>query len=151
LEEKARQIASDVTETGKQAVKDAADQLSPVVDKAMTKSKEEARSAVQEVGIDPDKLTASKPSTTPPVGQAAGMNTGQAKAPALNRDTLSGQWKQVKGDVKGKWGQLTDDDITQVEGDYEKLIGVLQTRYGYTREHVEREISEFFNSRKSQV
>jgi len=159
LEEKARQIVSDVTETGKQAVKDAADQLSPVVDKAMTKGKEEARSAVQEVGIDPDKLTASKPSTapsmgqaagaTPAMGQAAGANPSQVKAPALNRDTLSGQWKQVKGDAKSKWGQLTDDDLMRVEGDYEKLIGVIQTRYGYTREHVEREINDFFNSRKS--
>jgi len=173
LEEKARQIASDVAETGKQAVKDAADQLSPVVDKAMAKSKEEARSAAQEVGINPDKLTAGKSSTTSSGssssgtsssgmsssgmsssggslsgGQAMGATSSQSKAPVLNRDTFSGQWKQIKGNVKSKWGQLTDDDMMQIEGDYDKLIGAIQTRYGYTREHVEREINDFFDSQK---
>jgi len=188
LEEKVRQIASDVSETGKQAVKDAAEQLSPVVDKAMTKGKEEARSAVQEVGIDPDKLTSSKPSNALPAGQSASSqsatgqsssgqasggqsssgqsassqasksssmstatqaNRSQSKAPVLNRDTFSGQWKQIKGEVKRKWGQLTDDDVMQIEGDYDKLTGAIQTRYGYTREHVEREINDFFNSQNA--
>jgi len=178
LEEKVRQIASDVSETGKQAVKDAAEQLSPIVDKAMTKGKEEARSAAQEVGIDPDKLTASKPSNTLSAGQSANAqspssqsatgqfssgqsskspsmsstteaNRSQSKAPVLNRDTFSGQWKQIKGEVKRKWGQLTDDDVMRIEGDYDKLTGAIQTRYGYTREHVEREINDFFNSQNA--
>jgi len=129
LEQSARQIVSDVTETGKQAAKDAAQQLSPVVDKALSKSKEEAMNAAKEVGIDPSKMTGST---------------------ELNRDTFSGQWKQVKGEVKRKWGQLTDDDMTRIEGDYDKLIGSIQTRYGYTREQVEREIDDFFKSQSSQ-
>jgi len=128
LEQTARQIVSDVTETGKQAAKDAAEQLSPVVDKALSKSKEEAVSAAKEVGVDPAKLTTK---------------------PALNRDTFSGQWKQIKGEVKRKWGQLTDDDMTRIEGDYDKLVGSIQTRYGYTREQVDREINDFFTTQNA--
>jgi len=153
LEQTARQIVSDVTETGKQAVRDAADQLSPVLDKAMTKSKEEARSAAKEIGVDPDKLTTGNQSSS---SQSAGnqssgsqSSTGQgskSKMPVVNRFTLEGQWKQLKGDIKSKWGQLTDDDMTRINGDYEKLIGAIQTRYGYTREHTERQLNDFFNS-----
>jgi uncharacterized protein YjbJ (UPF0337 family) len=191
LEDKARQIVSDVTETGKQAVKDAAAELSPIVDKAVAKSKDEARSVVQEAGIDPDKLTTGKPSGSASSAQSSGQFAGQSSTspsskgqpssssassssssmsspsstssaassmgsagsqstmPVLNRDTLAGQWKQVKGEVKKKWGQLTDDDMMQIEGNYDKLAGSLQTRYGYTRERVDREINDFFNSQKA--
>jgi uncharacterized protein YjbJ (UPF0337 family)/gas vesicle protein len=129
LEQKAREIVSKATELGKEVVKDAKEEMRPIVDKAVAKGKEEARSAAKDVGVDPDKLTGSKP--------------------ALNRDTMAGQWKQIRGDVKSKWGQLTDDDLTRIEGDYEKLAGSIQTRYGHTREQVEREINDFFNSRKA--
>jgi uncharacterized protein YjbJ (UPF0337 family) len=129
LEQKAREIVSEATELGKEVVKDAKEEMRPIVDKAVAKGKEEARSAAKDVGVDPDKLTGSKP--------------------ALNRDTMAGQWKQIRGDVKSKWGQLTDDDLTRIEGDYEKLAGSIQTRYGHTREQVEREINDFFNSRKA--
>jgi uncharacterized protein YjbJ (UPF0337 family)/gas vesicle protein len=139
LEEKARQIVSDAKEMGKEVAKDAAAELRPVVDKAVSKGKEEARNAAQEVGVNPDKLTSASSST----GQA------QGKTPVINRDTLRGQWSQLKGEAKSKWGQLTDDDLTRVEGDYEKLIGAIQTRYGYERGRTEQEINEFFNSRKA--
>ncbi len=58
----------------------------------------------------------------------------------MNRDTLKGQWMQIKGKVKQQWGKLTDDDLTQIEGNSEMLIGKLQERYGYSREQAEREI-----------
>lgn len=134
LEEKARQIISDVKETGKEAAKDVSNELRPVVDKAIAEGKDKARSAAQELGVDPDK--------------AAETLTG--KKPALNRDTMQGQWKQVKGEVKRTWGKLTDDELTEVEGDYEKLVGKIQTRYGYTRQRVEKEIDAFFESQKTQ-
>ena len=67
----------------------------------------------------------------------------------INRDTLHGQWQQIKGEVKSKWGQLTDDELTRIEGDYEKLVGALQTRYGYARGRAEQEINNFFNNRKA--
>jgi uncharacterized protein YjbJ (UPF0337 family)/vacuolar-type H+-ATPase subunit H len=139
LEEKARQIVSDAKEMGKEVAKDAAAELRPVVDKAVSKGKEEARNAAQEVGVNPDKLTSASSST----GQA------QGKTPVINRDTLRGQWSQIKGEIKSKWGQLTDDELTRVEGDYEKLVGAIQTRYGYERGRTEQEINEFFKSRKA--
>jgi uncharacterized protein YjbJ (UPF0337 family) len=169
LEQKARQIVSDVKETGKQAVQDAANELRPVVDKAVSAGKEEARSAAQDVGIDPDKLTTSKSgsgssssgsssmssgssmgsgstSGTAKSGDTSTSNMSQGKGMVINRDTLRGQWNQIKGNVKSKWGQLTDDDLTRVEGDYDKLLGVIQTRYGYGRERAERELNDFLSS-----
>lgn len=61
----------------------------------------------------------------------------------MNRDTLKGQWKQVQGDVKKRWGKLTDDELTTIEGDFDKLSGRIQERYGYEREQAEREINDF--------
>ena len=61
----------------------------------------------------------------------------------MNRDTLKGQWKQVKGDVKRQWGKFTDDDLTQIDGNFDKLMGKLQEHYGYQRELAEREINDF--------
>jgi uncharacterized protein YjbJ (UPF0337 family) len=45
-------------------------------------------------------------------------------------DQLRGKWLQLKGEVKRQWGKLIDDDLTQIEGNYEKIIGMLQQRYG---------------------
>jgi len=61
----------------------------------------------------------------------------------MNSDILKGQWKAIKGDVKTKWGKLTDDDLTEIEGTEEKLLGLLQKRYGYARKKAEEEFSEF--------
>ncbi len=61
----------------------------------------------------------------------------------MNVDILKGKWKEVKGGIKEKWGKLTDDDLTRVEGKAEKLLGFLQERYGYTREKAEKEYEEF--------
>ena len=76
---------------------------------------------------------------------------GQSKTGgmAVNRDILKGQWNQIKGEMKKKWGQLTDDDITKIEGDYDKFVGLLQTRYGYARARAEQEANEFLSSRKA--
>lgn len=61
----------------------------------------------------------------------------------MNADTLKGQWHQMKGDVKTQWGKLTDNDLDQIAGQSEKLIGKLQERYGYARERAEREVRDF--------
>jgi uncharacterized protein YjbJ (UPF0337 family) len=65
----------------------------------------------------------------------------------MNADILRGKWTQIKGDVRKKWGKLTDDDLTQIEGESEKMIGKLQERYGYRREQAEKELNEFLNER----
>jgi uncharacterized protein YjbJ (UPF0337 family) len=61
----------------------------------------------------------------------------------MNSDILKGQWREIKGDVKAKWGKLTDDDLTEIEGMEEKLLGLLQKRYGFARKHAEEEYKEF--------
>ncbi len=57
----------------------------------------------------------------------------------MNNDEFEGKWKQVRGQVKVWWGKLTDDDLEQVDGKYDQLIGLVQEKYGYTRERVEKE------------
>ena len=59
----------------------------------------------------------------------------------MNNDVLKGKWLQMKGEVRRQWGKLTDDDVSQIEGSSEKLIGKLQERYGYARDQAEREYS----------
>ena len=68
------------------------------------------------------------------------------KGTLMNRDILKGKWTQLKGDVRNWWGKLTDDDVTQIQGDFEKMIGKLQERYGYTREQAERDLTDFVNA-----
>jgi uncharacterized protein YjbJ (UPF0337 family) len=65
---------------------------------------------------------------------------------AMNSDVLKGKWNQVKGSAKSRWGELTDDDLTQAEGEYDKLVGKLQERYGYARDRAEREVDEFMRT-----
>ena len=65
----------------------------------------------------------------------------------MNQDILKGKWTQLKGEVRSKWGKLTDDDVMQIQGDTEKFIGKLQERYGNTREQAEKELNEFLESR----
>jgi uncharacterized protein YjbJ (UPF0337 family) len=61
----------------------------------------------------------------------------------MNRDTIEGNWKQVKGRVKERWGKLTDDELDQIEGNYDILLGKIQKAYGLSRDEVERDLSRF--------
>ncbi len=61
----------------------------------------------------------------------------------MNENTIKGQWEQVKGAVKETWGDLTDDEITQVAGSRQKLSGKIQERYGRTQDVVEKEIDDW--------
>src|SRR6185369_16411486 len=63
----------------------------------------------------------------------------------MNTDTIKGKWNQLKGDLKSKWGQITDDEFTQIGGDKDKLIGKIQEKYGRTRDEVSREVHEFLS------
>jgi uncharacterized protein YjbJ (UPF0337 family) len=48
----------------------------------------------------------------------------------MNAEQLKGKWTQFKGDLKEQWGKFTDDDLQQIEGNFEKFIGKVQERYG---------------------
>lgn len=58
----------------------------------------------------------------------------------MNKEQFEGQWKEVKGKIKEKWGKLTDDEITQINGKYDQLVGHLEKKYGYRKEQAEEEI-----------
>jgi uncharacterized protein YjbJ (UPF0337 family) len=58
----------------------------------------------------------------------------------MNQDILSGKWKQMRGELKTWWGKLTDDDFERIGGQKDKLVGLIQERYGYTREQAEQEV-----------
>jgi uncharacterized protein YjbJ (UPF0337 family) len=61
----------------------------------------------------------------------------------MTQDTLKDEWAELRGRVRKRWGKLTDDDIDQIGGDREALVGKLQERYGRTREQVERWFGEW--------
>lgn len=60
----------------------------------------------------------------------------------METEKLEGYWKSFAGEVKSRWGKLTDDDLTEAEGDHEKLIGKLQKLYGMTEQEARRQIIE---------
>ena len=65
----------------------------------------------------------------------------------MNNDIFEGKWKQIRGQARIWWGKLTDDDVEKVGGNYEKLIGVLQEKYGYTKEQAEEEYQKRANDK----
>ncbi|WP_299830177.1 CsbD family protein [uncultured Roseobacter sp.] len=67
----------------------------------------------------------------------------------MNWDIIKGNWKQMKGQVQSKWGELTDDEIDQAEGDRERFVGLIQERYGVAKDEAERQIDEFIAEHKS--
>ncbi len=64
----------------------------------------------------------------------------------MNRDILQGQWLQLKGKVKQQWGRLTDDELDQINGRYDELAGLIQKRYGYSREEAANELDMFLRN-----
>jgi uncharacterized protein YjbJ (UPF0337 family) len=66
----------------------------------------------------------------------------------MNRDTLKGQWMQLKGKVREQWGQLTDDDFDQIQGNVEMLVGKLQERYGRSREQAEQDLDRWLEQQE---
>lgn len=62
----------------------------------------------------------------------------------MNQDTIKGQWKQWVGKAKTTWGKLTDDELLKIEGNAQRLTGLVQERYGATRDEAERQVKTFF-------
>lgn len=65
------------------------------------------------------------------------------KAELMNTDELEGKWEQIKGQIKEKWGKLTDDDITIIKGKKDQLLGKLQERYGFAKDAAETKLAAF--------
>ena len=62
----------------------------------------------------------------------------------MNADQFKGKWMQFKGELKKQWGRFTDDDLKQIEGDYDKFVGKLQERYGDRRNEVSKWAEEWY-------
>ena len=63
----------------------------------------------------------------------------------MNWSEVEGQWKQLKGQVKSKWSKLTDDDLQNLSGKKDTLIGKLQERYGIMKDEAERQLDDWIS------
>ena len=61
----------------------------------------------------------------------------------MNWDKVEGNWKQLRGGIRERWGKLTDDDLDVIAGKRDKLIGRLQERYGYAKDEADREVRDY--------
>jgi uncharacterized protein YjbJ (UPF0337 family) len=73
------------------------------------------------------------------------------KGAAMNKDILAGKWKEMKGRVKEQWGKITDDELDRAEGKAEQMIGLLQQRYGYSKERAEEEYDRFMKDQEMET
>ena len=62
----------------------------------------------------------------------------------MNEDIFAGQWKQMRGELKSWWGKLADDELDLIGGHKDKLIVLVQERYGFARDHAEQEVERRF-------
>jgi uncharacterized protein YjbJ (UPF0337 family) len=69
----------------------------------------------------------------------------------MNKDILEGNWKQIRGRVKLMWGRITDDELDQIAGRRDRLAGILQERYGYSRQQAEESINIFLDVIEEQL
>jgi len=60
----------------------------------------------------------------------------------MNKEQFKAKWKQIKGEVKQKWGDFTDDDLKQIEGEQDKLVGKLQEKYGMGKEEAQKQVDQ---------
>lgn len=61
----------------------------------------------------------------------------------MNKQTIQGNWLQLKGKARQRWGKLTNDDLDVIEGRREELAGKLTERYGWAKDRVQREVDDF--------
>jgi uncharacterized protein YjbJ (UPF0337 family) len=66
----------------------------------------------------------------------------------MDWNRVEGNWKQFKGNVKEKWGKLTDDDLDVIEGRRDQLEGKIQERYGYAKDQAKKDVDSWFSSLK---
>ncbi|MCS5710384.1 CsbD family protein [Candidatus Berkiella aquae] len=66
----------------------------------------------------------------------------------MNKDIIQGNWQQLKGKVRQQWGDLTDDEVQRLKGTREELGGLIQKKYGYQKDRVERELDNFIKANR---
>lgn len=63
----------------------------------------------------------------------------------MNKDIIQGKWKEIKGDLRKAWGNITDDEWEQTKGDATAIAGVLQKRYGFAKDEAQKKVSKVFD------
>jgi uncharacterized protein YjbJ (UPF0337 family) len=71
-----------------------------------------------------------------------------SKERAMDWNRVEGNWKQVKGKVKEKWGKLTDDDLDVINGRRDQLEGKIQERYGIAKDQTRKDIDDWYSAQK---
>jgi len=65
----------------------------------------------------------------------------------MNWDQIQGKWTEYKGKAKQQWGEFTDDDLDRISGKRDEIAGLVQQRYGKTREEAERAVDDWMEGR----
>lgn len=61
----------------------------------------------------------------------------------MNWDLVKGKWKQMTGSARARWGKLTDDELTEIDGRREQLVGKIREKYGIARDEAEKQVDEW--------
>jgi uncharacterized protein YjbJ (UPF0337 family) len=85
----------------------------------------------------------------PLVAQAQSTTTTIKTEATTIWEKISGSWTQTKGAVKEQWGKLTDDDLLEIQGRRDQLVGKIQTRYGISKQEAEAQVSSWEHKYKS--
>ncbi len=70
---------------------------------------------------------------------------------AINQDQIEGKWKEIKGDIRKKWGQLTENDVEATRGNLHSLAGVLQQKFGLAKDEAIKHLNEITERHTSQL
>ena len=79
------------------------------------------------------------------------VNDNKKHGYVLNEDTVKGKWNEVKGGVQKMWGELTEDDLEKAKGDLTSLSGIIQQRYGESKEAVQTKLNDYFSDKWADV
>jgi uncharacterized protein YjbJ (UPF0337 family) len=78
------------------------------------------------------------------------MFSSMQRRRTMNDDIFKGKWKQLRGQIQQKWGDLTNDDLDRMQGTQTEFEGLLQERYGYTKERAKQEVENLLKASETQ-
>jgi uncharacterized protein YjbJ (UPF0337 family) len=78
------------------------------------------------------------------------MFSSMQRRRTMNDDIFKGKWKQLRGQIQQKWGDLTNDDLDRMQGTQTEFEGLLQERYGYTKERAKQEVENLLRASETQ-
>lgn len=64
----------------------------------------------------------------------------------MNEEQFSGKWKEIKGGFRNLWGRITDDELEQSKGNFTEILGLVEQRYGETKEEIKKKFDQMMKS-----